>query len=167
LGAEVGTEEMTVEEREREEEMLKCAKRKARGLLWVEPKRVNLGALARALRDEVLNSVPIVSQPRHALIDSSNPLVRHGRRSSSPFEPLLPASYRSRKGNIKIATANLEHLKRDLGVERLNKIHDYLWLAGRAMPPRPLNYQVKSSDPRPLIYRYSKLELNKSRAKMI
>jgi hypothetical protein len=39
LGTEVGTEE-----REREEEKGECAKRNAGGLLWVEPKRGNLGA---------------------------------------------------------------------------------------------------------------------------
>jgi hypothetical protein len=30
-------------------------------------------------------------------------------------------------------------------VDRLNKIDEYLWLAGRPMPPRPLNYQVAAS----------------------
>ncbi|KAL2840902.1 hypothetical protein BJX68DRAFT_258278 [Aspergillus pseudodeflectus] len=36
-------------------------------------------------------------------------------------------------------------LQKDLSVERLNKIHKYLWLAGRPMPPRPLNYQAATS----------------------
>lgn len=36
-------------------------------------------------------------------------------------------------------------LQKDLSVERLNQIQKDLWLAGRPMPPRPLNYQVATS----------------------
>lgn len=36
-------------------------------------------------------------------------------------------------------------LQNDLSVECLNRIHKYLWLAGRPMPPRPLNYQTATS----------------------
>lgn len=35
----------------------------------------------------------------------------------------------------------IEFLRQELGVGRLNDIHDWLWLVGRPMPPRPLYYQ--------------------------
>jgi hypothetical protein len=37
--------------------------------------------------------------------------------------------------------AVLEFLEHDLKVSRLNRMHQYLWLAGRPMPPRPLHQQ--------------------------
>lgn len=60
------------------------------------------------------------------------------------LEPLLPAACREGYEIFKITTADdlLGFLERELSVERLNRIHDCLWLAGRPMPPRPLNYQV-------------------------
>lgn len=38
-------------------------------------------------------------------------------------------------------TATTEILGRELTVERLNDIHNWLWLVGRPVPPRPLYYQ--------------------------
>lgn len=63
------------------------------------------------------------------------------------FEPLFPASYRTGRDTGKpfIVSASSTSAKTDLGVEKLNKIHGWLWLAGRPMPPRPLNYQQASS----------------------
>ncbi|KAF1950991.1 hypothetical protein CC80DRAFT_496291 [Byssothecium circinans] len=46
---------------------------------------------------------------------------------------------------IKRAEDTIKFLEKELEVPRLNKIHDHLWLAGRPMPPRPLNYQVAAS----------------------
>jgi hypothetical protein len=73
------------------------------------------------------------------------------------FAELMPASSRSNRdfvlnGHqhrgmdvIERAEATIEFLGKELSVPRLNDIHDHLWLAGRPMPPRPLNYQVASS----------------------
>ncbi|KAG4269290.1 hypothetical protein FPRO04_12067 [Fusarium proliferatum] len=63
------------------------------------------------------------------------------------FEPLFPASYRTDHDTGKpfIVSASSTGAKTDLSVEELNKIHGWLWLAGRPMPPRPLNYQQASS----------------------
>lgn len=57
-----------------------------------------------------------------------------------------PATFRDEYYTICRPTGDFPHfLQKDLSVERLNKIHKYLWLAGRPMPPRPLNYQVATS----------------------
>ncbi|KAG4259309.1 hypothetical protein FPRO03_12985 [Fusarium proliferatum] len=63
------------------------------------------------------------------------------------LEPLFPASYRTDHDTGKpfIVSASCTGAKTDLSVEKLNKIHGWLWLAGRPMPPRPLNYQQASS----------------------
>ncbi|EFR03111.1 hypothetical protein MGYG_06106 [Nannizzia gypsea CBS 118893] len=68
-------------------------------------------------------------------------------RGTSPFEPLLPASYRvsDAKGKPCIVTASVEYIYGDLSVKRLNDVDDWLWLAGRPMPPRPLSYQLACS----------------------
>ncbi|KAF9774896.1 hypothetical protein IL306_007058 [Fusarium sp. DS 682] len=68
-------------------------------------------------------------------------------QTTSPFAPLLPASYRinNNQGKPYIVSASSAHAKNDLTVERLNAIHRWLWLAGRPMPPRPLSYQLASS----------------------
>ncbi|CVL07300.1 uncharacterized protein FMAN_15380 [Fusarium mangiferae] len=63
------------------------------------------------------------------------------------FEPLFPASYRKKNATRKpfIVSASCASAKTDLSVEKLNEIYGWLWLAGRPMPPRPLNYQQASS----------------------
>ncbi|KAK2755552.1 hypothetical protein FQN54_006492 [Arachnomyces sp. PD_36] len=59
---------------------------------------------------------------------------------------LLPPSYRD--------TEHIHHhpekdisafLAQDLSVTQLNEIHSYLWMAGRPLPPRPLNFHVSTS----------------------
>ncbi|KAK7398582.1 hypothetical protein QQX98_012038 [Neonectria punicea] len=69
----------------------------------------------------------------------------------------MPASSRSKKDFdlngqqhramdvIERAEATVEFLEKELSVPRLNDIHGHLWLAGRPVPARPLNYQVASS----------------------
>lgn len=63
------------------------------------------------------------------------------------FEPVFPASYRAKNATTQpfIVSANCASAKTDLSVKKLNEIHGWLWLAGRPMPPRPLNYQQASS----------------------
>ncbi|OGE47077.1 hypothetical protein PENARI_c067G10687 [Penicillium arizonense] len=58
----------------------------------------------------------------------------------------MPAAFRNEHYTLYKPTADIPRfLERDLSVEDLNKIHKYLWLAGRPMPPRPLNYQAATS----------------------
>jgi hypothetical protein len=58
----------------------------------------------------------------------------------------MPASFRDEHYTPCNPTANIfSFLQEDLSCKRLNKVHKYLWLAGRPMPPRPLNYQVATS----------------------
>jgi hypothetical protein len=66
--------------------------------------------------------------------------------SRRALKMLLPASYQENDEILMLPTTNLsEILRRELSVKRLNRIQKYLWLAGRPMPPRPLNYQIAVS----------------------
>jgi hypothetical protein len=59
------------------------------------------------------------------------------------FESLLPALYRTRHDDL--AAPNLQNsqwIEKELDLSRLTKMFNYLWLAGRPMPPRPLHYQL-------------------------
>jgi hypothetical protein len=63
-----------------------------------------------------------------------------------PASRLLPASSQTSQHLLIRPTEDIQNfLKKDLRVERLNHIHQYLWLAGRPMPPKPLNYQLATS----------------------
>ncbi|RYO90471.1 hypothetical protein DL766_007769 [Monosporascus sp. MC13-8B] len=60
-----------------------------------------------------------------------------------PFQSLLPALYRTNKGDLKPSSpGDLTYLEEELGVGRLHKLTDWLWIAGRPMPPRPLHHQL-------------------------
>ncbi|KAJ5937033.1 hypothetical protein N7466_003483 [Penicillium verhagenii] len=59
---------------------------------------------------------------------------------------LLAASTRTKDHALRRPTDDIHSfLHKDLAVEKLNKIHTYLWLAGRPVPPKPLNYQIAIS----------------------
>ena len=60
---------------------------------------------------------------------------------TEPFAPLLAASYRTDKDNLDVPRANPGYLWQELGVDRLNQIHTWLWTAGRPMPARALHHQ--------------------------
>ena len=61
----------------------------------------------------------------------------------NPTAPLLAASYRTSDHDIFIARVNdLEYIKSEIGVDRLNEIHDWLWIVGRPIPPRALHLQI-------------------------
>lgn len=63
-----------------------------------------------------------------------------------PASRLLPASSQTSQHLLIRPTQDISSfLKKDLCVDRLNHIHQYLWLAGRPMPPKPLNYQLATS----------------------
>jgi hypothetical protein len=67
----------------------------------------------------------------------------------SQFNPLFPASYRPQTDPElpyqPSGEPRFEFIQHELEVERLNKIHQWLWLVGRPMPPRPLHYQKSIS----------------------
>lgn len=65
---------------------------------------------------------------------------------SNNFADLLPASFRDDDLSIHTPLHDItKFLHLDLSVQRLNDIQEHLWLAGRPMPPRPLNYQISVS----------------------
>lgn len=56
---------------------------------------------------------------------------------------LLPASYRTQLNNLVAADQQVKAcIEHELDLQRLNKIFNFLWIAGRPMPPRPLHHQV-------------------------
>ncbi|TLD32707.1 hypothetical protein PspLS_01006 [Pyricularia sp. CBS 133598] len=62
---------------------------------------------------------------------------------SQDFANLLPASTRDEHTKLAApgSTSVLRCIDAETNLERLEKIHRHLWLAGRPMPPRPLHYQ--------------------------
>ncbi|CAI0652655.1 unnamed protein product [Colletotrichum noveboracense] len=61
------------------------------------------------------------------------------------YASLLPAVYRDAHENLIDPSASetiiLECIDKELHLKRLADFHDWLWLAGRPMIPRPLHYQ--------------------------
>ena len=60
---------------------------------------------------------------------------------TTTYDDLLPASRHTPNDEVEIPALTIDFLGQELGVRRLNEIHDWLWLAGRPMPPRPLYRQ--------------------------
>ncbi|KAL6156726.1 hypothetical protein ACJQWK_06338 [Exserohilum turcicum] len=59
-----------------------------------------------------------------------------------PAVPLLPATYR-KDYRIEPVQADIHaFLNVELNVQRLNQVHEWLWLAGLPSAPRPLHYQI-------------------------
>jgi hypothetical protein len=58
-----------------------------------------------------------------------------------PASQLLPASYKTDDGILQVPDSSVEYLRHELGVDRLNTIHPWLWTTGRPMPPRALHHQ--------------------------
>lgn len=60
---------------------------------------------------------------------------------------LLPASTRPEQSLASSPLDDIDQfLWKDLYVGKLNRIHSSLWIAGRAIPPRPLNFYLASSN---------------------
>ncbi|KAK4070043.1 hypothetical protein Purlil1_13561 [Purpureocillium lilacinum] len=56
---------------------------------------------------------------------------------------LMPASYRTGSDNlVAVGRCISPSLERELDLHRLDAIHNWLWLAGRLAPPRPLHQQM-------------------------
>ncbi|KAI9150450.1 Communesin biosynthesis cluster-specific transcription factor cnsN [Paramyrothecium foliicola] len=61
--------------------------------------------------------------------------------STEKYGLLLPATHRTREDDIVVPQPDPSFLEKELSVKRINDIHDWLWLCGRPMPPRPLHHQ--------------------------
>jgi uncharacterized membrane protein len=59
----------------------------------------------------------------------------------APILLLHAASYRTKDHILQVPDSSAEYLWCELGVDRLNDIHPWLWTAGRPMPPRALHHQ--------------------------
>ncbi|KAK8067323.1 hypothetical protein PG997_014070 [Apiospora hydei] len=74
--------------------------------------------------------------------------LKHGASSSSQevvdLSNLLPASCRTKQDHI--VSPQIDDARgffaRELRVNRLDGVRDWLWVCGRPMPPRPLHHQV-------------------------
>lgn len=71
--------------------------------------------------------------------EPNNPASLGG--GAEPFSPLLAASYRTDKDNLDVPRVDSDYLWQELGVDRLNQIHTWLWTVGRPMPARALHHQ--------------------------
>ncbi|KAI1377215.1 hypothetical protein F4677DRAFT_415632 [Hypoxylon crocopeplum] len=69
-------------------------------------------------------------------------LERRAVDQTPDFSALLPASHRTKNDHIIVPQLQSDFLARELLVERLNGIQDWLWICGRPMPPRPLHHQA-------------------------
>jgi hypothetical protein len=58
------------------------------------------------------------------------------------FLSLLPATNRTARDDIVSPQLAVEFLEQELSVKKINAIQAFLWLCGRPMPARPLNYQA-------------------------
>lgn len=83
------------------------------------------------------NSVPFEARALGSQRDVEEGVHRGGHDTE-----LLPASYRNDDDDVATPDTTTKFLGTELLVPRLNKIHPWLWLAGRPMPPRPLHHQL-------------------------
>lgn len=89
-------------------------------------------------------SVNVLDSVKSEDLSTTQPLLPRGEDTNSSITmiPLFPASYRTRENDIAIAKpGDLEYLRSELSVDRLNEIHEWLMIVGRPMPPRPLHVQ--------------------------
>ncbi|KAI0159859.1 hypothetical protein GGR52DRAFT_582588 [Hypoxylon sp. FL1284] len=62
--------------------------------------------------------------------------------TDTQLRSLLPASYRIADNLVRPKLDDLTYLEKELGVGRLNALVEWLWVAGRPMPPRALHHQL-------------------------
>lgn len=56
---------------------------------------------------------------------------------------LLPATYRTASDDLAAASRHIKAcIEKELDLRRVTKVFDWLWVAGRPMPPRPLHHQL-------------------------
>ncbi|KJZ68076.1 hypothetical protein HIM_12532 [Hirsutella minnesotensis 3608] len=65
------------------------------------------------------------------------------RRDRDQLLSLLPASYRKESGDLAAVCRHVTAcVEKELDLERLTSIHDWLWVAGLPLPPRALHNQL-------------------------
>jgi hypothetical protein len=82
----------------------------------------------------------ILLQPWPAGHSTGN-TITDANKNNNTASQLLPASYKTKDDILQIPDASVEYLWHELGVERLNAVHPWLWTAGRPVPPRALHHQ--------------------------
>ena len=87
-------------------------------------------------RDDTGQYAKDAEQHHHHHLGSHRP---DDRPSADP-KLLLPATCRD-DDDIVVPCADADFLESDLSVRRLNDVHEWLWICGRPMPPRPLHRQ--------------------------
>ncbi|KJZ71348.1 hypothetical protein HIM_09284 [Hirsutella minnesotensis 3608] len=108
----------------------------------------SIGAVSRALT--VPNEAKVLGQLRQG-IPLGFLLLDHGnehdadasRRDRGQLLSLLPASYRKESGDLAAVCRHVTAcVEKELDLERLTSIHDWLWVAGLPLPPRALHNQL-------------------------
>lgn len=97
------------------------------------------GSVKPRLNDR--DTSPLNAERRHSGTNAPTTIANVSPQSVNSYDDFLPASHRTSNDDVKTATPTIDFLRQELGVKRLNDIHEWLWLAGRPMPPRPLYYQ--------------------------
>ncbi|RBR07075.1 uncharacterized protein FIESC28_10821 [Fusarium coffeatum] len=96
-------------------------------------------ALANGVREDKRQDVPFTTQ-----------LLSQGDRNQAnnnldPVLSLCPASYRTASYDLVPPSQDYSAwIASELNIQRLNKIHRWLWAAGTAVPPRPLHDQIST-----------------------
>ncbi|OJD32170.1 uncharacterized protein BKCO1_4000042 [Diplodia corticola] len=71
----------------------------------------------------------------------SRPPFEHSLNASEI--DLLPATFRDEEDNLIAPSSCIkDFLRKELSVERIDKVKKWLWMSGRLVPPRPLHHQV-------------------------
>lgn len=96
------------------------------------------------LSEKTGDASPAIMAYTQPSAERSPPLLPNPLQGSGvQLPPQLPASWCTRdqpNGPFSLVPGVVDHIKDDLSVAKLNRIHDWLSLAGLPMPPRPLNY---------------------------
>src|SRR5437764_730142 len=87
----------------------------------------------------VRDNTPKPEEEQPQLLKQNPPNAAH----AVDFAPLLPAAYRAQdnSGQMQLPIASLDFLQRELSVDKLNQLHNHLYIIAQAMPPHPLQRQ--------------------------
>ncbi|KAF4767070.1 hypothetical protein N7455_006813 [Penicillium solitum] len=70
-------------------------------------------------------------------------MIDSGPPDNKKLRSLLPACYRTELDDlVPPSVGDITCVEKELDLQRLSHIFDWLWVAGRPMPPRPLHYQL-------------------------
>ncbi|KAL2066571.1 hypothetical protein VTL71DRAFT_2642 [Oculimacula yallundae] len=71
-----------------------------------------------------------------------NILIEDGKHPEEMLEEAFAASYQFKDDLVAPTSIEARFVWQEFELNRLHKIMNYLWVAGRPVPPRPLHYQV-------------------------